>query len=83
MTLYDRDEKALSRLQKLRFFPLAVTGGAGSYLIDESGRRLLDLSASWGAVSLGHAHPVLREAVDRAIANQAGASTLSAANEPA
>ena len=83
MTLYQRDERALSKLQKLRFFPLAVTGGAGSYLIDEDGRRLLDFSASWGAVSLGHGHPAIREAVDRALANQAGASTLSAANAPA
>ena len=83
MTLYRRDERALSKLQKLRFFPLAVTGGDGSFLIDEEGRRLLDFSASWGAVSLGHGHAAIREAVDRALANQAGASTLSAANEPA
>jgi len=83
MTLYQRDERTLSKLQKLRFFPLAVTGGAGSYLTNEDGRRLLDFSASWGAVSLGHGHTAIREAVDRAFANQAGASTLSAANEPA
>lgn len=83
MTLYQRDERTLSKLQKLRFFPLAVTGGAGRYLTNEDGRRLLDFSASWGAVSLGHGHAALREAVDRALANQAGASTLSAANEPA
>jgi len=83
MALYRRDERTLSKLQKLRFFPLAVTGGAGSYLTDEDGRRLLDFSASWGAVSLGHGHPAIRDAVERALANQAGASTLSAANEPA
>ena len=83
MTLYDRDKSFLSRLQKLRFFPLAVTGGEGSYLINEDGRRLLDFSASWGAASLGHSHPALRSAIDKALANQAGASTLSGANEPA
>lgn len=81
--LYQRDGRVLSRLQNLRFFPLAVTGGEGAYLFDEQGRRLLDLSASWGAVSLGHGHPALGESVARAIENQAGASILSAANEPA
>lgn len=83
MSLYQRDERSLSKLQKLRFFPLAVTGGTGGYLINEDGRHLLDFSASWGAVSLGHGHAAIRKAVDRALANQAGASTLSAANEPA
>jgi len=82
-TLYERDARTMSSLQNLRFFPLAVVGGAGSYLRGDDGRRLLDLSASWGAASLGHAHPALRTAVDRAMGDQAGASTLSAANAPA
>lgn len=80
-SLYDRDAKVLSNLQKLRFFPLALVGGRGSYLTDEAGRQLLDLSASWGAASLGHSHPVLVEAVSKAVSNQAGASVLSATNE--
>ena len=80
--LYERDMRAHSRLQKLRFFPLAVTGGKGSYLIDENGRSLLDFSASWGAASLGHSHPAIRFAVDKALSNQAGASMLSATNVP-
>ena len=83
MALYQRDTQALSRLQKLRFFPLAVTGGKGSYLTGEDGRRLLDFSASWGAVSLGHSHPAVRDAVNRVLTDQAGGSTLSAVNEPA
>jgi len=62
---------------------LAVSGGEGCDLIDANGRRLLDLSASWGAVSLGHGHPALRAAVDKALASQAGASILSATNLPA
>ncbi len=79
--LYKRDRQALSRLQKLRFFPLAVTGGEGSYLIDEHGRRLLDLSASWGAAGLGHSHPAVIDALHRAATNQAGASVLSVPSE--
>ena len=81
--LIARDGAALSALQKLRFFPLAVTGGKGCTLIEEGGRELLDLSASWGAASLGHSHPAIRTAVERALANQAGASILSGTNEPA
>jgi 4-aminobutyrate aminotransferase len=82
-SLYERDQKALSKLSFLRFFPLAVTGGEGSWLIGDDGRRLLDFSASWGAAALGHSHPALREAVGKALGNQAGASHLSSANLPA
>lgn len=82
-SLYDRDAKALSRMSFLRFFPQAVIGGSGAYLFGDDGRRLLDFSASWGAASLGHSHPVLREAVARALESQAGASHLSSANLPA
>lgn len=81
--LYERDAKALSSMSFLRFFPQAVTGGDGAYLIAEDGRKLLDFSASWGAASLGHSHPALRAAVTRALESQAGASHLSGANLPA
>ncbi|MDE4063662.1 aspartate aminotransferase family protein [Phaeobacter gallaeciensis] len=82
-SLIPRDEATVSALQKLRFFPLAVTGGHGCTLIEEGGRELLDLSASWGAAGLGHSHSAIRTAVGRALANQAGASILSGTNEPA
>lgn len=81
--LYARDEAAIGNLQKLRFFPSALTGGAGTRVIDQSGRSLLDLSAAWGAAGLGYGHPALVEAVTRAVANPAGASVLSSANLPA
>jgi 4-aminobutyrate aminotransferase len=83
MSLYARDQQALSKMSFLRFFPLAVIGGEGAWLIGEDGRRLLDFSASWGAASLGHSHPAVREAVNKALSSQAGASHLSSANLPA
>ncbi len=81
--LYARDGQALSRLQNLRFFPLAITSGSGSRVTDADGRQLLDLSAAWGAASLGYGHPALQDAVARAMATQAGASILSSSNAPA
>ncbi|MGY2811945.1 aspartate aminotransferase family protein [Bradyrhizobium sp. USDA 4506] len=78
--LYEREAQSISKLAHLRFYPLAVTGGAGARLTTEEGRQLLDFAASWGAASLGHSDPRIRTAVDRALSNQAGASYLSSAN---
>ncbi len=82
-SLYARDGEAISSLQKLRFFPLALEGGNGAHVIDETGRRLLDLSAAWGAASLGYGHPELVKAIAEAAANPAGASILSATHRGA
>jgi len=83
LDLYAREKRCMSSLAQLRFFPQAVSGGQGCWLTADDGRKLLDFSASWGAASLGYAHPAIREAVDRALSDQAGASYLSSANTPA
>ncbi|MCB2129542.1 MAG: aspartate aminotransferase family protein [Rhodobacteraceae bacterium] len=80
---YAEESTTVSRLQQLRFFPLAVTKGCGTRLTTDDGRTVLDLSASWGAASLGHGHPDWAGAVADAARQPAGASALSAAVAPA
>ena len=48
--------------------PFFVARGEGAYLVDTDGRRYVDLVQSWGASILGHAHPAVVEAVERAAA---------------
>ena len=67
-TLEQRERRVIAEIQKIRFFPLSVVGGEGCYLIDERGQRILDLSGTWGAATLGYNHPAVRDAVARAMA---------------
>jgi len=76
--LIERDRLAVAGIEKLRFFPLAVVEGEGCWLIEDGGRRLIDLSATWTASGLGHGHPKILEAMMRAARRPAGAGGLSA-----
>ncbi len=49
--------------------PFFVTRAEGAYLIDTDGRRYVDYVQSWGASIVGHAHPAIVEAVQRAAAD--------------
>ncbi len=49
--------------------PFTVARGQGPYVFDVEGNRYLDLVQSYGAVLLGHAHPVVRDALTRAAAD--------------
>ena len=46
--------------------PIVIERGEGCELIDVDGNRYLDYVLSWGPCILGHAHPVVLEAVERA-----------------
>lgn len=45
--------------------PFFVERGEGPWLWDTEGRRYLDYVLSWGPLILGHAHPVIVEALER------------------
>ena len=49
--------------------PFFVARGEGAYLIDVDDNRYVDYVQSWGASILGHAHPKVVEAVQRAAAD--------------
>ncbi len=48
--------------------PRFMASGHGPYLVDVDGREYVDLVCSWGPLILGHAHPVVVEAVQQAAA---------------
>ncbi len=43
--------------------PRVIRSGGGAEVVDEDGNRYLDFVGSWGPLILGHAHPVLIQAV--------------------
>ncbi len=46
-------------------FPISFKKGRGVYVWDEVGKKYLDLIAGWGVTSLGHASPVITNALSR------------------
>lgn len=42
---------------------ISIDRGEGVYVYDEEGNQYLDFTAGWGVTSLGHAHPVIVEAL--------------------
>src|SRR5690348_141348 len=46
--------------------PLFIARGEGAHIEDADGNRYIDYVGSWGPLILGHAHPRVVEAVERA-----------------
>lgn len=47
--------------------PIFIKKAKGAYLYDEDGNEYIDLINSWGPMILGHAHPVVEEALREAL----------------
>ena len=47
--------------------PRFIARGAGSSIYDAEGRRYIDYIGSWGPMILGHGHPLVLEAVQKAV----------------
>lgn len=46
--------------------PIFMQRAQGAYLYDEDGKRYIDYISSWGPMILGHAHPAVVEAIQKA-----------------
>ena len=49
--------------------PRFIRRAKGAYMWDAEGRRFIDYIGSWGPMILGHNHPAVIEAVEKAVAN--------------
>jgi glutamate-1-semialdehyde 2,1-aminomutase len=49
--------------------PVFIKSAKGAYLFDEDGNRYIELINSWGPMILGHANPIIQEAVIKAVEN--------------
>lgn len=47
----------------LRKIPISIERGAGVHVWDEEGNRFIDFTSGWGVTCLGHAHPVITDAL--------------------
>jgi glutamate-1-semialdehyde 2,1-aminomutase len=48
--------------------PVFLARGEGSHVVDVDGNRYIDYVGSWGPLLLGHRHPEILEALERALA---------------
>lgn len=60
-TLESEDSFGLTVCHK---FPVAIERGQGSVVWDVNGKAYLDFTSGWGVTSLGHAHPVVLNALN-------------------
>ncbi len=73
--LYDRAVKVMPggvnspvrAYRSVNMCPRFIAKADGPFVYDEDGRRYIDYVCSWGPMILGHNHPVIREAVEKAV----------------
>jgi glutamate-1-semialdehyde 2,1-aminomutase len=76
-TLFDRAKKVIpggvnSPVRAFRAVggnPVFIKRAKGAFLYDEDGNEYIDLINSWGPMILGHAHPIIEEAIKEALVN--------------
>ena len=74
-TLFDRAQRVIPggvnspvrAFQAVGGTPLFIKSARGAFVYDEDGRAYIELINSWGPMVLGHPHPLVTEAVARAV----------------
>lgn len=62
--------------------PMALVSGAGAVVVDDAGRKYLDLVGGIAVNALGHAHPAVVAAVSKQVATLGHVSNLYVAEPP-
>jgi glutamate-1-semialdehyde 2,1-aminomutase len=57
----------MSRARLFSPYPFYIRGGRGSKIIDLDGNEIIDCAMGYGPLILGHAHPVVTEAIREAV----------------
>ena len=73
--LYDRAVKVMPggvnspvrAYRSVNMCPRFIARSDGPFVYDEDGKKYIDYVCSWGPMILGHNHPVIREAVEKAV----------------
>ena len=73
-SLYERAERSMpfgvtSSFQAGDPYPIYLVGGSGSRVTDVDGNSYIDYHNGFGAMVVGHAHPKVTEAIQKAAAN--------------
>src|SRR6185369_1686077 len=61
--------------------PVFFKSASGAHAVDEDGNRYLDFCMAWGPLILGHAHPRVIDAVQRAVVDASRSAPRTAARE--
>ena len=63
MNVIDRDTSSMGSAIHIRFYPLVIEEGKGSYVTDVDGNKYLDLVGGASVAATGHCHPKVVAAI--------------------
>lgn len=61
--MYNRDERYISDVLRLRYYPMCVVSGHGGIIQDDKGKEYIDFEAGGGVANTGYCHPEVVRAV--------------------